>query len=74
MANEFNSLTRRNGVRKLLQNLRLSRILETKRIPVSEALEEVGETRIHWLTFVTGDIHPNLRHYSHEVLYQDRLY
>ena len=44
MVNEFNSLTRQNRVRKLLQKPRLSRILETKRIPVSEALEELRET------------------------------
>ena len=44
MVKEFNSLTRQNRVRKLLQNLRLSRIIDTKRIPVSEALEELRET------------------------------
>ena len=44
MVNEFNSLTRQNRVFKPLQNLRPSRFTETKRIPVSEALEELRET------------------------------
>lgn len=44
MLQEFNSITRQNRVRKLLQNLRLSQILKTKNCSVSEALEELRET------------------------------
>ena len=44
MVNEFNSLTRQSRARKRLQNLELPQIMETKRIPVSEALEELRET------------------------------
>lgn len=44
MLQEFNSITRQNRVRKLLQNLRLSQILKTKNCSVSDALEELRET------------------------------
>ena len=44
MLQEFNSITRQNRVRKLLQNLRLSHFLKTKNGSVSEGLEELRET------------------------------
>jgi hypothetical protein len=43
MQEEFNSLTRHNRVRKHLQNLRLSTIVENRRCTVTKALEELLE-------------------------------
>ena len=44
MINKYNSRTRQNRVRKMLQGLRLSQIMEEKKIPANEALEKLKET------------------------------
>ena len=44
MINEYNSRTRQNRVRKMLQGLRLSQIMEEKKIPANEALEKLKDT------------------------------
>lgn len=44
MKKEYNSKTRQNRVRKMLQGLRLTQIMEKSNIPVNEALEKLKET------------------------------
>lgn len=43
---EFKSSTRQSRIRKNLQSIRVSAIIESKRCPVPEALEEVRERAI----------------------------
>eukprot|EP00171_Calliarthron_tuberculosum_P023804 IDg23804t1 len=44
MQNEFNSINRQTRVRKHLQSLRLNDIMRTKKLAVTEGLEELRET------------------------------